>query len=277
MAFHHRNNVQGVGRYEADECGLFTTRDPRNEDVLRHQKAYVAKLAAELNALRQRDLRPVRRALARGPPRRQHRRAAGRRRRALAPRPAGRVPRGGAAAAEEARARPDGAEPLAGPLGRALVRLAADRVRAAGRPRAGAELRRRQADRRRGVGLLRPLPGEVALHGGRGAARGLVVPARRRRRRHQPERRVPPRAGRGRRGHARQDRAAAQGAQGLRRGPRPRRRVALRRGGRPAGGRARERARRSPGSSTPSISSTREKKRSGARTSSRPPGAIGTR
>jgi hypothetical protein len=50
MAFHHRNNVQGVGRYEAEECGLFTTRDPRNEDVLRHQRAYVAKLAAELNA-----------------------------------------------------------------------------------------------------------------------------------------------------------------------------------------------------------------------------------
>lgn len=50
MAFHHRNNVQGVGRYEADECGLFTTRDPRNEDVLFHQKAYVAKLAVELNA-----------------------------------------------------------------------------------------------------------------------------------------------------------------------------------------------------------------------------------
>jgi len=49
MAFHHRNNVQGVGRYEADECGLFTTRDPRNEDVLRYQKAYVAKIASELN------------------------------------------------------------------------------------------------------------------------------------------------------------------------------------------------------------------------------------
>jgi hypothetical protein len=50
MAFHHRNNVQGVGRYEAGECGLFTTRDPRNEDVLGHQRAYVAKIARELNA-----------------------------------------------------------------------------------------------------------------------------------------------------------------------------------------------------------------------------------
>lgn len=49
MALYHRNNVQGVGRYEAQECGLFTTREPRNEDVLRYQKAYVAKIAGELN------------------------------------------------------------------------------------------------------------------------------------------------------------------------------------------------------------------------------------
>jgi hypothetical protein len=50
MAFHHRNNVQGVGRYEAEECGLFTTREARNQDVVRYQQAYVAKIAAELNA-----------------------------------------------------------------------------------------------------------------------------------------------------------------------------------------------------------------------------------
>jgi hypothetical protein len=50
MALYHRNNVQGVGRYEAEECGLFTTKDPRNEDVLRYQRAYVAKIATELNA-----------------------------------------------------------------------------------------------------------------------------------------------------------------------------------------------------------------------------------
>jgi hypothetical protein len=50
MAFHHRNNVQGVGRYEAEECGLFTTAEARNGDVLRHQKAYVAKIATKLNA-----------------------------------------------------------------------------------------------------------------------------------------------------------------------------------------------------------------------------------
>jgi hypothetical protein len=50
MPLYHGNNVQGVGRYEAEECGLFTTASPRNEDVLRYQKAYVAKIAAELAA-----------------------------------------------------------------------------------------------------------------------------------------------------------------------------------------------------------------------------------
>ncbi|HXK10384.1 MAG TPA: hypothetical protein VMT70_12115 [Vicinamibacteria bacterium] len=49
MAFYHGNNVQGVGRYEAEECGLFTTRNARNEDVVRYQRAYVAKIAAELD------------------------------------------------------------------------------------------------------------------------------------------------------------------------------------------------------------------------------------
>jgi hypothetical protein len=49
MALYHVNNVQGVGRYEAEECGLFTTASPRNEGVIRYQKAYVAKIAAELN------------------------------------------------------------------------------------------------------------------------------------------------------------------------------------------------------------------------------------
>ncbi len=49
MALYHANNIQGVGRYEAAECGLFTTCNPRNEDVLRYQRAYVAKITAELN------------------------------------------------------------------------------------------------------------------------------------------------------------------------------------------------------------------------------------
>jgi hypothetical protein len=49
MPFYQQNNIQGVGRYEPAECGLFTTANPRNEDVLRHQRAYVAKIAMELN------------------------------------------------------------------------------------------------------------------------------------------------------------------------------------------------------------------------------------
>lgn len=49
MAMYHQNNIQDIGHYEADECGLFTTADPRNRDVIRYQKAYVAKITAELN------------------------------------------------------------------------------------------------------------------------------------------------------------------------------------------------------------------------------------
>jgi hypothetical protein len=48
-ALYHGNNIQNVGQYEAAECGLFTTNDPRNQDVLRYQKAYVARIAEELN------------------------------------------------------------------------------------------------------------------------------------------------------------------------------------------------------------------------------------
>jgi len=50
MPFYHANNIQGVGSYEAAECGLFTTCNSRNQDVLRYQRAYVAKIAAELNS-----------------------------------------------------------------------------------------------------------------------------------------------------------------------------------------------------------------------------------
>ncbi len=50
MPMYHDNNIQGVGQYEASECGLFTTMDPKNLAVARYQKAYVAKIAAELNS-----------------------------------------------------------------------------------------------------------------------------------------------------------------------------------------------------------------------------------
>lgn len=49
MPMYHGNNIQNVGQYEADDCGLFTTADRRNEGVIRYQKAYIAKITTELN------------------------------------------------------------------------------------------------------------------------------------------------------------------------------------------------------------------------------------
>ena len=49
MAMYHQNNIQNAGRYEPEDCGLFTTNDPRNGDVQRYQKAYVARITSELN------------------------------------------------------------------------------------------------------------------------------------------------------------------------------------------------------------------------------------
>lgn len=49
MAMYHGNNIQNIGQYEVNDCGLFTTLDSRNEGVVRYQKAYIAKIATELN------------------------------------------------------------------------------------------------------------------------------------------------------------------------------------------------------------------------------------
>jgi hypothetical protein len=49
MAMNHENNIQGVGNYRVKECGLFTTNDPKNQDVIRFQKEYVKKITTELN------------------------------------------------------------------------------------------------------------------------------------------------------------------------------------------------------------------------------------
>jgi hypothetical protein len=49
MAMYHGNNIQKVGRYEADNCGLFTTTDSKNSGVVAYQQAYVRKITAELN------------------------------------------------------------------------------------------------------------------------------------------------------------------------------------------------------------------------------------
>ncbi len=49
MAMYHENNIQNIGRYEDKECGLFTSTDVRNQEVLNYQKAYIKKITTELN------------------------------------------------------------------------------------------------------------------------------------------------------------------------------------------------------------------------------------
>jgi hypothetical protein len=49
MAMYYKNNIQGIGTYREEECGLFTTADKRNRDVMKYQQAYVKKITAELN------------------------------------------------------------------------------------------------------------------------------------------------------------------------------------------------------------------------------------
>jgi hypothetical protein len=49
MAMYHGNNIQNVGNYEKEECGLFTTTNVRNQDVINYQKAYIKKIVSELN------------------------------------------------------------------------------------------------------------------------------------------------------------------------------------------------------------------------------------
>ncbi len=48
-ALYHENNIQNVGQYEAEDCGLFTTNETRNQDVIRYQKEYIKKITIELN------------------------------------------------------------------------------------------------------------------------------------------------------------------------------------------------------------------------------------
>jgi hypothetical protein len=49
MAMYHENNIQNIGGYENGECGLFTSTDVRNRDVIKYQKAYIKKITTELN------------------------------------------------------------------------------------------------------------------------------------------------------------------------------------------------------------------------------------
>ena len=49
MALNCENNIQNVGQYSSEDCGLFTTNDLGNQDVIRYQKEYIKKIATELN------------------------------------------------------------------------------------------------------------------------------------------------------------------------------------------------------------------------------------
>ena len=49
MAMYHGNNIQNVGKYESKDCGLFTTLNNQNIDVINYQKAYIKKIVTELN------------------------------------------------------------------------------------------------------------------------------------------------------------------------------------------------------------------------------------
>ena len=50
MAMYHGNNIQNAGQYEMQDCGLFTTLDDRNREVVSYQKAYIKKIVTELNS-----------------------------------------------------------------------------------------------------------------------------------------------------------------------------------------------------------------------------------
>jgi hypothetical protein len=49
MAMYHGNNIQNIGQYEMKDCGLFTTMNSQNQDVVKYQKAYIEKIVTELN------------------------------------------------------------------------------------------------------------------------------------------------------------------------------------------------------------------------------------
>jgi hypothetical protein len=49
MAMYHENNIQDIGNYEAADCGLFTSAENPNQEVMEYQKAYIKKITTELN------------------------------------------------------------------------------------------------------------------------------------------------------------------------------------------------------------------------------------
>jgi hypothetical protein len=49
MAMYHSNNIQNIGHYEMKDCGLYTTTNSKNQEIIKYQKAYIRKIANELN------------------------------------------------------------------------------------------------------------------------------------------------------------------------------------------------------------------------------------
>jgi uncharacterized protein len=47
MALYHENHIRNVGRYEAEDCGLFTSADIRHPEVINYQKTSIKKIAAD--------------------------------------------------------------------------------------------------------------------------------------------------------------------------------------------------------------------------------------
>lgn len=49
MAMYHSNNIQNIGHYEMKDCGLYTTTNSQNQEIIKYQKAYIRKIVTELN------------------------------------------------------------------------------------------------------------------------------------------------------------------------------------------------------------------------------------
>ncbi len=49
MAMYHTNNIQNIGYYDVKDCGLYTSTDSRNQEIIKYQKAYIKKIVTELN------------------------------------------------------------------------------------------------------------------------------------------------------------------------------------------------------------------------------------
>jgi oligogalacturonide lyase len=49
MPMYHSNNIQNIGHYEMNDCGLYTTTNSQNQEIIKYQMAYIRKIVSELN------------------------------------------------------------------------------------------------------------------------------------------------------------------------------------------------------------------------------------